>query len=122
MIEYAILVDGEIIPCEWDSPEYRNWDRANKFIASDHVHEPLRKWFVFKRPRRLWVSTVFLTLNHGGYGGYPDQWFETMIFHRDYTDLYCDRYAMLEEAKAGHAKACDLARKGKIRKAYSYSD
>ncbi len=33
-----------------------------------------------------------------------DQLFETMIFDKDRNELFCQQYATLEEARAGHEK------------------
>ncbi len=52
------------------------------------------------------VSTVFLGLDHA-FGGGPPMLFETMIFGGDH-DEYCERYATVEEARAGHRVACQL--------------
>ena len=51
----------------------------------------------------VWVSTVWLGLNHA-YGSGPPVIFETMVFEskENLSELYCDRYHTLEEAEAGH--------------------
>lgn len=51
------------------------------------------------------VSTVWLGMDHG-FGCEP-LIFETMIFGGPH-DVYQERYATLEEAKAGHKRACKL--------------
>lgn len=48
------------------------------------------------------LSTVFLGLNHGFFGG--DQWFETMLFNPNGDAEEQDRYATWKEAEAGHKK------------------
>lgn len=113
-IEYGILVDGKVVICDYNSEEFKSWNRNDKLLIQNHVYESWLKWITFKRPRKLWVSTVFLTLNHGGYADLPDQWFETMIFHKDYSDLYCERYATLQEATEGHKRAIKAVRNGAI--------
>lgn len=55
----------------------------------------------------IFVSTVFLGINHG-FGGRP-LWFETMIFGGPHTN-YQDRYETWDEAHAGHEKAVKIAR------------
>lgn len=72
--------------------EYFEWQKAEgkevKRVDSTHVGD-------------IWVSTVFLGLDHG-YNGIPVL-FETMVFGGDY-DLSCDRYHTWAEAEAGHAE------------------
>jgi hypothetical protein len=52
------------------------------------------------------VSTVLLMMDHTG-GMY-----ETMVFSdsKSYSDIYCDRYSSLADAKAGHQKALEWAK------------
>ena len=54
----------------------------------------------------LWVSTVWLGLDHS-FGDGPPLIFETMVFATDGTDIdwseqICERYSTEEEALAGH--------------------
>lgn len=54
----------------------------------------------------LWVSTVFLTINHQFDPNGPPVLFETMVFPMEnMTDLYCARYSTYDEAEAGHWEA-----------------
>lgn len=62
-------------------------------------------------PGDIKVSTVFLGLDHSWDGGPPVLW-ETMIFGGEH-DSYQDRYTTRDDAIAGHAKALDLAEKGR---------
>lgn len=60
------------------------------------------------------VSTVDLGINHS-FDDIP-LYYETMIFKKvngkiDYTDLYCERYTTEEQARTGHEKAIEYARK-----------
>lgn len=65
-----------------------------------------------------WVSTVWLGLDHQ-HGNGPPLIFETMVFThgRDNDDhdrrlgdeVYAERYSTEAEARAGHARCCDLA-------------
>lgn len=64
----------------------------------------------------LFVSTVFLGLDHG-FGGKP-QLFETMIFSSDNRRVdgadgyeYQERCSTYDEAEAMHKRACDYARR-----------
>lgn len=95
---------GEIIPVPDTEEGLIQWGewmaRAERHVGNDMV-------------KGLWVSTVFLGLDHG-WGDTP-LWFETMVFgprhlkevfgrsHMLSSDLFCARYETLEEAKAGHA-------------------
>jgi len=53
----------------------------------------------------LWVSTVWLGLNHN-WGDGPPLIFETMVFRSqaEFHDLDCDRYATEAEAREGHTR------------------
>lgn len=52
----------------------------------------------------MWVSTVFLGLNHAHFDG-PPILFETMVFsnQKDMSDLACFRYTTKAAAETGHA-------------------
>src|SRR3954469_8347570 len=59
----------------------------------------------------LWVSTVWLGLDHG-FGGGPPVIFETMVFkvegaETDWDEEVCERYCTEEEALAGHQRIVD---------------
>lgn len=60
----------------------------------------------WKFPSEISVSTVFLGLNHGyPRGEEPPILFETMVFWGGHElDNDGERYATLDEAKAGHAR------------------
>jgi hypothetical protein len=66
------------------------------------------------RGRKLWISTIWLGINHNFNPQGPPLIFETMIFWEDVKtpetailgeDLYQERYATEDEAKAGHERA-----------------
>jgi len=60
----------------------------------------------------LWVSTVWLGLNHAWNPNHRPLIFETMIFPRwNFGELYMDRYSTEAEALAGHEVAVAYARK-----------
>lgn len=62
----------------------------------------------------LWVSTVWLGLDHS-FGGGPPLIFETMVFdhgENDRSDLDCRRYSTEAEALAGHEEVCEEIRQG----------
>lgn len=60
-------------------------------------------------PNGLFVSTVFLGLDHS-FGEGPPVLFETMVFggpeNRTPIDDYQERYTSRHDALVGHAKAC----------------
>lgn len=58
------------------------------------------------------VSTVFLGLDHS-WGDGPPLLYETMIFDGEGID-YQERYSTREEALAGHAHACEVAKEQNI--------
>lgn len=58
-----------------------------------------------------WVSTVWLGLDHSWSGG-PPLIFETMIFGGPLDQDYQQRYSTVEEARAGHERAVEVARSG----------
>ncbi len=57
----------------------------------------------------MWVSTVFLGIDHGFMHIGPPVLFETMVF-LGHESISCDRYCTWEEAEAGHAKVVQTAR------------
>lgn len=73
-------------------------ETTNRHVAHDHIGE-------------VWVSTVFLGVDHNFMLDGPPLLFETMVFvnGRD-ANFGFDRYATWEEAEAGHSAAVSLAR------------
>jgi hypothetical protein len=61
----------------------------------------------------LFVSTVFLGLDHG-FGRPEPLLFETMVFgaeeSSEHVDIYMDRYHTWDEAEKGHARAVEWVR------------
>lgn len=95
MSDKYILADGEPVQCD-DLHEWALWIENPKarIVQQDYVG-------------RIFISTVFLALDHN-WGDGPPVLYETMIFggkHNDYQDRYCTR----DEALAGHAKAVMMA-------------
>lgn len=74
----------------------------SKFYEEKNRH--VAKSYYQRHGKRIWVSTVFLGLDHG-FDGVP-LFFETMVFEVAGTklghDIYCDRYSTYDEAKEGH--------------------
>ena len=61
--------------------------------------------------RSVWISTVWLGLDHNLWSGGPPLIYETMVFPGGtYRELYCERYATEEQARAGHERAVRWAR------------
>ena len=63
----------------------------------------------------LWVSTVFLGIDHNFENEGSPLLFETMIFEcapdgavLDWSELYCRRYATVGEARTGHSQIVAL--------------
>ena len=82
--------------------EWARWlETAKRHVGHDHL------------PGGVLVSTVFFGIDHNFGPDGPPLLFETMIFGGEH-DQFQDRYATLDEAKAGHAKAVELARAGTI--------
>jgi len=83
--------------------------------AGQPVREPdLLKWSQWFEPRKrilaqatvadgVFVSTVFLGVDHNFYNDGPPVLWETMIFGGPYN-LWMERYASRAEAEAGHAR------------------
>lgn len=91
-----ILVDGKPV-AEPDMQKWSQWMKtAERAVGKTKVGE-------------AHVSTVFLGLDHSfGNGSEPVLW-ETMIFGGEH-DQYQERYTSLDEAKAGHERAVEMAR------------
>lgn len=60
----------------------------------------------------VWISTVFLGLDHRFRPEIPHELYETMIFGGE-LDLDCHRYATRTEAMGGHMLMVERVRKGK---------
>jgi hypothetical protein len=67
----------------------------------------------------IWVSTVFLGLDHGWDGG-PPVLFESMAFAKDgvgdidYAEKFAERYCTWEEAVKGHQNIVDKLNAGAL--------
>lgn len=93
---WANLIDGKIVHVE------KLTDVVG--LSSPEDFEKHKRIAVTERAETR-VSTVFLSMNFGFHG--TDIWFETMVFGGHWNGFQW-RYATLEEAKAGHAHACNL--------------
>jgi len=93
-------------------------DENNKPVVADSVIEsaewleenPERKAVKQEHIDDIFISTVFLGLDHAWIpGGNPVLW-ETMIFGGEH-DQYQERYTSYEDALEGHQKALNLVNK-----------
>lgn len=57
------------------------------------------------------ISTVWLGLCHR-YGDGPPIVFETMVFHPEGHDTYCERYTTWQQAEEGHKRAIQWVKDG----------
>lgn len=88
-----VLKDGEPVV----EPDREKWARQ--------FSNPSR--FLFRdRKGTLWVSTVFLGVDHNLTGQGPPVLFETVVFGPTGETLDMNRYETLEQAKAGHKEFC----------------
>lgn len=92
-------------------------DENNKPVQANDVHDylkwsdgnPLAKPVAQEHIDTIYVSTVFLGLDHGWNGETPILW-ETMIFGGEH-DQYQERYTSYEDALEGHKVALNLVNK-----------
>ncbi len=91
-------------------------DENNKPIRSTIVdcgewleENPERKAVKQERIGKIFISTVFLGLDHAWNSDTPVLW-ETMIFGGEH-DQYQERYSSYEDALEGHQKALNLVNK-----------
>jgi hypothetical protein len=94
-------------------------DKDNKPIKSNVIQcgewmedNPCVKALKQEHIGNIYVSTVFLGLDHAWYGKIPVLW-ETMIFGGEH-DQYQDRYTSVENAEIGHQFAVQLVKNSNI--------
>lgn len=97
MKEHAYILDENENVTAVSMEEWAEWLQEN------------REERIIKHTRLfgIWVSTVFLGLNHNLFGDEP-LIFETVIFGGA-SDMYQDRYSTREQALKGHRKAVWIA-------------
>jgi hypothetical protein len=92
---YYLNEDHTIRPCslyEWSEQLEKLHRSGNNHVAEETING-------------MWISTVWIGLNHG-YGEDEPLLFETMVFPENrYDQNYCDRYSTWSEAVNGHKKA-----------------
>ncbi|HEX3445807.1 MAG TPA: hypothetical protein VHS80_13910 [Chthoniobacterales bacterium] len=117
-------------------PRHAILDESGNVVECDLITWAM--WFEKSRQRiieqdqigDLWVSTIFIGLNHQ-YGRGPPLWFETMVFHEPEYEPgldrmirpeagYCERYTTIQEARAGHAAAIEWIRAKKAEQGSRY--
>lgn len=95
--------DGNPITVE-QMAQLRLVDNEYQIVAQDDVLTP--------DGHTMWVSTVWLGLDHGhGYSPEPVI-FETMVFVRGFEGEYCQRYTTEQSAKDGHDEIIRLLHNG----------
>lgn len=93
---YILDADNHAVPS--DLMEWARWfDDANRRIGYTEITS------------QIYVSTVFLGLDHRHFGGGPPILFETMIFGGP-LDQSQWRYSSWDDAEAGHRAAVRKAR------------
>jgi len=97
---YKLDKNNKVIPCK-NSIEYIKWE----------IKYPDRKTVKQQHIGDVYISTVFLGLNHGYNGKKPILW-ETMIFGGKH-DQYQVRYASYDDAVKGHEIAVKLVKQEK---------
>ena len=95
LIRKYILKDGKPV-VEPDLLKWARWIEANKY----------RHQFSFHLGE-VWVTTIFLGVDHNFGDQGPPLVFETMVFGGKHH-LHCQRYSTLAQAKRGHAKLVTL--------------
>lgn len=93
---HAILVGHKVKTCN-----LMTWARWMEAVSRLRDGDLTERHVAVHRAGRLFVSTVFLGLDHN-FGWQPPQWFETMAFIGG-ESIEMDRYETWEQAEAGHA-------------------
>lgn len=99
-------IDGSHYDLDGNPCSMRTWcDGRQAMRAGDprgRIGSTSLRW---ERGQYLWISTVWLGLNHQ-WGSGPPLIYETMVFGpEDWSDLDCERYSSRLEAEAGHVIA-----------------
>lgn len=94
--QYILNKEGQPEPCP-DTIQWGQWmQSAHRSIAHTIIDDG------------IFVSTVFLGIDHNFLGSGPPILWETMIFGGQH-DQYQDRYTSKEDALKGHEIAVNLA-------------
>lgn len=98
---YTLDENKNVIPCditEWQKYYNPLEEQKDKRVGHDKFND-------------MFISTVFLGLDHNYFGGVPIV-FETMVFDKDGNDIYQERYHTWEEAVNGHKTAMEWVKNG----------
>ncbi|HVL13455.1 MAG TPA: hypothetical protein VM529_12890 [Gemmata sp.] len=107
MSDRYVAKPGGVVEVE---PDLLRWAGWYEETAAKPFEEGGRRVDLTELADGVYVSTVFLALNHS-FGSGPPALFETMIFGGSH-DYYQERYATAEEAREGHRRAVELAEGG----------
>ena len=105
--EFLDRVDGMILDRDGKPISHREWGRLRQREDYYRVAQ--------HRLNGLWVSTVWLGINHEGRPDAPPLIFETMVFPDDAAASdwdYQDRYSTLPQARVGHERVVAAIRTG----------
>lgn len=95
-----ILIGQTPVP----EPDLMKWattfETMDRIVARTEIGESL-------------VSTIFLGLDHGWFGG-PPLLFETMVFSSDRESLYCRRCSTWLEAEEQHAATVEMVKRNEL--------
>jgi hypothetical protein len=98
MSDRYILHGTEVVP-EPDLMAWGKWmEEAERLVRSTEI-------------QGIYVSTVFLGLDHN-FGGGPPLVFETMVFDKNDEGGYCERCSTWAQAEIQHTRACEIVREG----------
>jgi hypothetical protein len=100
-----VVKPGGVIVAESDLLRWAEWYEKAAGVPFEEGGQRVAR---DKLPGGVEVSTVFLGTDHRFFGNGPPLLFETMIFGGPHDDFQA-RYATVEEARAGHAEAVELA-------------
>lgn len=102
---YILNADGEAVPCDdlevWGAWFERSSKDRSRVIAADKDEGP--------DGSEIFVSTVFLGLDHNFSGTGPPVLWETLVFGGPLADEMA-RYRSREAALAGHQEICARVR------------
>jgi len=92
------ILDKDNKPIRSNIISYSKWESKNpgiKGVKQDYIGD-------------IYISTVFLGLDHSYDGGKPLLW-ETMVFNGE-DDMYQERYTCYEDAVEGHERVLELVK------------
>ncbi len=111
---YILDENGEPQVCD-NLLAWANWfETANRHIAKNDIGIPTWKFWLskilkIKRWEPIYISTVFLGLDHS-FGEGPPLLFETLVFGGKH-DQEMNRYSTKKEAMKGHEEIVKMCRR-----------